>query len=467
MKKKFAGMLTILKKTVKEWNADDPFRQSAVIAYYAIFSLPALLVLIINVAGFFFEKEAVSGEVSRQVEGVMGPQTAEQIEEIIEKAGETKAGWISGIIAVLTLIFGATGVFVQLQKSLNNVWEVKEKPDLGFMVQLKNRLFSFGLILSIGFLLLVSLVVSSVLAAASHWLEGILPDVIAYLLYVVEFVVSIGVISVLFALMFKFLPDVKMAWNNVWVGAFVTGFLFILGKYGLSLYFGKAEPASVYGAAGSVVLVLLWVSYSSMIVFFGAEFTKQYTVYHKGKIVPTKNAEPIENSTGPADQDQKKKMRDHNGGQKQQVVIDNKFQNSTGFDHHHSSVHHHKGNGNGHAKDAKAEIKLHEELIRYEQKKEMDNKTHKVGSLKELRQMIDRKESRLESDKEGIVDNLKFSHILSGMIPKAFRVRRKLDQKLTVDDYLRHVAKRHIVTKEETFMDKVKEFLHIDQNGST
>jgi membrane protein len=181
MRIKFAGLGTIFKKTFKGWNADDPFRQSAVIAYYAVFSLPALLVLIINVAGLFFGKEAVSREISLQVKDIMGPETARQITEIINKASETKAGIISSIIAVITIVFGATGVFVQLQKTLNQVWDVRQKPAKGFFKMLKSRLFSFGLIVSIGFLLLVSLVLSSFLAAMSHWLEGSFPDGIAYL----------------------------------------------------------------------------------------------------------------------------------------------------------------------------------------------------------------------------------------------------------------------------------------------
>ncbi|MGZ4043812.1 MAG: YihY/virulence factor BrkB family protein, partial [Bacteroidia bacterium] len=290
LKERLNGFGKIIKETYKGWNADDPFRQSAVIAYYAIFSLPALLVLIINVFGFFFEKDAINGEISRQVAGVMGTDTANQVDDIVQKASEMQAGVISTIIAIVTILFGATGVFVELQKSLNQIWDVKQREDLGFMKKLKGRLFSFGLILSIGFLLLVSLVVSSLLAAASSWLESIYPNVVAYLFYGLEFVVSLSVISVLFALMFKYLPDVKMKWKTVWIGAVLTAFLFMLGKYGLSFYFGKAQPASVYGAAGSIVLILLWVSYSSMIVFFGAEFTKQYALFHGHKIKPTQDA---------------------------------------------------------------------------------------------------------------------------------------------------------------------------------
>ena len=293
MKVKLKGLGTIIKKTFKDWNADDPFRQSAVIAYYAIFSLPALLILIINVAGFFFGKEKVSEEITRQIGDAMGSSTADQIGSIVTKAGETKAGIISSIIAIVTIIFGATGVFVQLQTNLNQIWDVKQKTTKGFLLMLKKRLLSFGLIISIGFLLLMSLIISTMLTAFSHWIEGVFPDAIAYLFYALEFIISLLVISVLFMLMFKILPDVKLKWREVVVGSLLTGLLFILGKYALSFYFGKAEPASVYGAAGSIILILLWTSYSSMIVFFGAEFTKQYAVYHGLKIEPTKDADKI------------------------------------------------------------------------------------------------------------------------------------------------------------------------------
>ncbi len=291
MKIKFVGFGKILKKTFKGWYADDPLKESAVMAFYAIFSIPALLVLIINIVGLFFEKEAISGEISRQIEGVMGKETAGDVGEMVKKAGEVKSGFIPGIIAIVTLIVGATGVFAQLQDSLNQKWDVKQKNGVGIMQTIKSRLFSFGLIISIGFLLLVSLLLSTGLAALSHWLKGRFPEGITYLFFALEIVVSLSVITLLFAIMFKFLPDVKIPWKNVWIGSFLTACLFVIGKYGLSIYFGMAEPASVYGAAGSIVLVVLWVYYSAMIVFFGAEFTKQYAAFHKIKIRPKKNAE--------------------------------------------------------------------------------------------------------------------------------------------------------------------------------
>lgn len=293
---KLKDLWPITKSTAKAWNAADPFRQSAVIAYYAIFSIPALLVIIITLAGFAFGKEAVQGEISSQIGLAMGTDTAKQVEDMIAKAGAQKNSIIATIISVVTLILGATGVFGQLQISLDQIWEVKIKAKKAWLKTIKDRLFSFGLIISIGFLLLVSLLFTTALSAFSGWIKNYLPDYILYVFHIVNFVLSFGVISVLFALMFKILPDAKIRWRDVWVGAVVTSFLFTLGKYALGIYFGKAQPASTYGAAGSIVLIMLWVSYSCMIVFFGAEFTKQHALFYGREIEPAADAVRIQAS---------------------------------------------------------------------------------------------------------------------------------------------------------------------------
>jgi membrane protein len=290
---KLKSYFHIILKTYKGWNADDPFRQSSVIAYYAIFSLPALLVVVINVAGFFFEREAVNGEIKRQIASSIGSDTAEQVSAIIVKASDIKAGLIPSIIAFFTIISGAIGVFIELQKTLDMIFDVREKEHLPFVRTLRSRVFSFGLVVSIGFMLLISMVVSTSMAALSHKLEAVFPKGITYLFYGLEFIFSLGVIVLLFALMFKFLPDIRIRWKNIWPGAILTGFLFMLGKYGLSIYFAKSQPGSVYGAAGSIILLMLWGSYSSMIVFFGAEFTKQFAAFRGQKINPNRNAETV------------------------------------------------------------------------------------------------------------------------------------------------------------------------------
>lgn len=285
----------ITKKTFKAWNAADPFRQSAIIAYYAIFSIPALLVIIISCAGFIFGREAVQGEVSQQIGAAIGQDTAVQVEDMIAKAGMQKSSVIATIIGVVTLILGATGVFTQMQVSLNQIWEVKagDKQKM-WLRTLRDRLFSFGLILSIGFLLLISLLVTTALEAFAGWIRAHLPDVMLVVFQLINFIVSFGVITMLFSLMFKILPDARIKWRDVWIGAMVTTLLFILGKFGLGVYFGKVQPASTYGAAGSVVLIMLWVSYSCMIVFFGAEFTKQFAAHHGRRVIPARGAVLIE-----------------------------------------------------------------------------------------------------------------------------------------------------------------------------
>ncbi len=279
----------------RKWYAKDPFRESAVIAYYAVFSLPGLLVLVIALGGHFIGRDAVSAHLHSQISETMGNGTADQVQEMMEKADGGKDSTWATIIGIVTILFGTTGVFVQLQKSFNIIWEVKATPSKsGVWAFLRDRLFSFGLILSIAFLLLVSLVITSVLSAMSRWIEAHWPGYIMFLFHTADFMISLTIISVLFALMFKVLPDAKIKWWYVWVGAFVTGLLFEMGKFGLGLYFGKAQPGAGYGTAGSVILILLWVSYSSMIVFYGAEFTKAFADRYHGNVAAVRNAKKVD-----------------------------------------------------------------------------------------------------------------------------------------------------------------------------
>lgn len=292
--KKINDILTISKRSITAWVAADPFRQSAIVAYYAIFSIPALLVIIIAGAGFFFGEEAVHGEISRQISTTVSAEAAEQIEDIVAKASEKQSSVIATIISLITLIVGSTAVFAQIQVSLNEIWEVKPSEKKWWLQTLKDRLFSFGLIISICFLLLISLLLSTALSVFSGWIKNHLPGFMLFVFSLLDIVISFLMVTVLFALMFKILPDAKIRWKNIWIGSMVTALLFIIGKFALGIYFGKADPGSTYGAAGSVILLMLWVSYSCMIVFLGAEFTKQYTVYYEGHIVPGRNAKHIE-----------------------------------------------------------------------------------------------------------------------------------------------------------------------------
>jgi len=291
MKKQFKNILTVSKTAFKKWWAKDPFKESAVIAYYTIFSLPGLLIVIITVAGYFFGQEAVNGQIASQITSTMGADTAQQIQDIIAKGTESKNSFLATIIGVLTILVGATGVFVQFQKSINTIWEVKaDESKSGILSLLKARLFSFGLIIAIAFILIASLVISATLSALGTWMTNYFSESLLIILQVINFILSLSILAVLFALMFKFFPDAKIKWRHVWIGSFVTAILFETGKAALGLYFGKADPGSGYGAAGSIILILLWVSYSSMIVFYGAEFTHAYAKIKDGKIAPDKNA---------------------------------------------------------------------------------------------------------------------------------------------------------------------------------
>jgi membrane protein len=278
---------TLFKTTLSEWYAKDPFRQSAIIAYYAIFSIPGLLVLIITITGYFFEKDAVSRDILMQISSTMGADTAAQIEGMLAQAGQSQATVTGSILGIVILLTGATGVFVELQKTLNLIWHVEAVPQKGILLYLKARLFSFGLIMAIAFLLLISLVVSTAIAAISNWIPADTSEIMLIFFNALHFVFSLAIISTLFGLMFKILPDAKIKWKHVWLGSLVTGSLFALGKTALAFYFAKAEPGSVFGAAGSVILILLWVSYSSMIMFLGAEFTATYAKMYSGKVAPT------------------------------------------------------------------------------------------------------------------------------------------------------------------------------------
>lgn len=280
-------ILSILKTALKEWWDKDPFRQSAIIAYYAIFSIPGLLVLIIAIAGYFFGQEVVNQNLIAQISDTIGSETALQIQEVLSKSTTEKSTTWGSIVGITILLVGATGVFVELQTTLNLIWNVKVKPQNGIWRIIKARLFSFGLILAIAFLLTISLVISTVLVAITNYIHFESSQFIMTIYGILNFIISLIVISTLFAMIFKILPDAKIQWKHVWLGSLITGILFTVGKMALAYYFGKAEPASVYGAAGSIILILLWVSYSSMILFFGAEFTAAYAKKYSGTVAPT------------------------------------------------------------------------------------------------------------------------------------------------------------------------------------
>ena len=281
---------TMLKDTFRHWNEREPFNNSVIIAYYTIFSLPGLMVIIINVAGYFYDKGEVTSRLTEQIQGMIGGDTASDVEAIIGKASESKDSTLATILGIATLIFGATGVFYQFQQILNKMWEVKPKPKQMILKVIRDRVFSFGLILAVGFLLLVSLALSAGLSAFSEWVAIHLSDSLNILFKIADIALSLCVITILFAAMYKFLPDAKIRWRDVWPGAVLTAILFTVAKFALGLYFGKSDPGSTYGAAGTIILIMLWVSYAGLILLFGAEFTQVYARRYGKKIVPTEVA---------------------------------------------------------------------------------------------------------------------------------------------------------------------------------
>ena len=248
---------------------------AASLAYYTIFSIAPLLVIAIAIAGFAFGKQAAQNALAGQIQGFVGPNAAKMIETMIQSAYKPAHGLIASIIGLIALLAGASGVFGEIQDALNVIWDVDTNAKSGVWNLVKSRMLSYGMVLVIGFLLLVSLMVSASLAAAFKLVGGVIP-VPEFVLHAGELIVSLFVITLLFALLFKVLPDIKVTWNDVLFGAFTTAVLFTIGKFAIGLYLGKSVSSSAYGAAGSLVLVISWIYYSALILYFGAEFTHVY-----------------------------------------------------------------------------------------------------------------------------------------------------------------------------------------------
>jgi membrane protein len=286
----FKRSLSILSQTAGGWVRDNAMRLSASLSLYTILSLAPLLVITFKLVGLLLRnKDYAQEQISRQLVSLMGPQAADAIRPILESGSKPGHGVLAATISSGVLVFSATGVFAELQNAMNIIWQVQPKPNQGIMGFIRNRLLSVGMVFGIAFLLLVSMFVSTVLATMT---QEIAPNTKG-LAFLIDITVSFGVVSVLFAAIFKFLPDVKVPWRHVWLGAVITAALFTVGKYGLTLYFKFASPTSAFGASGSLVAVLLWVYYSSFILFFGAEFTKVWAVRHDHRISPADHARKI------------------------------------------------------------------------------------------------------------------------------------------------------------------------------
>jgi membrane protein len=290
-KKKFVpkDLPKLLAQSYIQWNKHDPWRMSAIVAYYAVLSLPALLVIVINSVGAIWGRDIVSGRLTSQIASALGTEAAEYIQGTVAQTQGSGNSFIASVIGIGVLIFGATGVFFHLKISMNEIWEIKLTKQLSFKRVLLDRLISFGFVLVLGFLLLISFLLTAVLSIFSDFILSALPVFVIYITWAIDFLLSFSVISTLFALIFMYLPDARIKWRTVWSGAVLTAFLFVIAKFLLGYYFSIAEPGSTYGAAGSIILFLLWISYSCLIFFFGANFTKVYSTYYGDGIIPYEN----------------------------------------------------------------------------------------------------------------------------------------------------------------------------------
>ncbi len=282
----------LLKETFKEWNDDNASRLAAALSYYTIFSLAPLLIIAIAIAGAVFGDEAASGEIVKQIQGLVGKAGAEVIQTALQNAQKPDTRNFASIISIVVLLFGASNVFAQIQDALNTIWEVEPKPGRSFLLTLRKRFVSFAMVAGVGFLLLVSLIVNTALEAMLKYFNNLLPG-FDWLWQVGNFAISFAVITLLFAFIYKFIPDAKIAWNDVWIGSAMTSLLFVIGKYLLGLYLGNSSFGSAYGAAGSLIVLLAWINYAAQIIFFGAEFTQVYASKYGSRIEPDENSRKV------------------------------------------------------------------------------------------------------------------------------------------------------------------------------
>ncbi|MFV8225913.1 YihY/virulence factor BrkB family protein [Christiangramia aquimixticola] len=281
----------LLKRSYVSWNKNEPYARSATIAYYALFSLPSLLIIVVSIAGYFFGREAVQGRMTSEFERFIGADTASAIESMVENAALSQDSTWAVIFGLSMLIFGATGVFFQLKLAMNNIWNVAAKRS-NLLRLILDRVISLGMILVIGLLLLIALVVSAIVNLIADRVQQIFPDITEFILKLLNVGITFFFITTLFAMIFKLLPDIKIRLRTTYTGAALTTVLFLIGEFLISFYFGQSDPGSVYGGASSVVLILLWVYYTCLILFFGAEFTVQYALLKKEKVEPNRFGEP-------------------------------------------------------------------------------------------------------------------------------------------------------------------------------
>lgn len=285
-------VVELFKAAFADWNEDKASRLAAALSYYAAISLAPLLIVVLGIAGLAFGREAATGQVAAQITGLLGNQAAQVIQDILANSSKPSTGIISTIVGTVVLLLGASGVFGALQDGLDTIWEVQPKPGRGIAGLIKSRFLSLTMVFGVCFLLLISLAISAALSALGKYAGEALPMPV-FVLELLNFIVSLVIITLLFALMYKFIPDVEIRWNDVWIGAAITALLFTIGKFLIGLYLGRSTIGTAYGAAGSLVVILVWIYYSAQILFFGAELTQVYTNKYGSRIRPAKDAEPV------------------------------------------------------------------------------------------------------------------------------------------------------------------------------
>jgi membrane protein len=275
-----------LKQVFSDFSDDKALKFSASLSYYTVFSIAPFLAIIISFSGFFFGKEAIQGELYPQISQLIGHEAALQVQQMITNIHLSENNIFATAVSSIILIIGATGIFSEIQDSINHIWGLKSKPRRGLLKLLFNRLISFSLIISLGFLLMVSLLLNTVVDALSHQLMKLLPQNAVFIMDAVNNCIMFALLSLLFGIIFKVLPDARIKWKDVSVGALTTAVLFMIGKFCIGYYLGHSNLGNIYGTAGSIIIVMLWVYYSAVILYFGAEFTKVYAKHYGGTIVP-------------------------------------------------------------------------------------------------------------------------------------------------------------------------------------
>jgi membrane protein len=316
-KKGWKSMVRVLKDAFNGFIDHKVLKLSGALAYFTIFSLAPMLIVIIFCADIFYGREAVEGTVFGQIKGFVGAPAAAEIQDIISKASLSGKATVTGLLGFIALTIGATTVFAEIQDTINSIWGLKAKPKKGWLKMLLNRLLSFSVVVSLGFLLLVSLIITGLAEAFSNRLLHIFPNVAVIIIYSFNLLLTFGIVTLLFAIIFKLLPDAEIMWRDVFTGAMVTAILFMAGKFAISYYISTSDIGTAYGTAGSFVIILLWIYYSSIILYFGAEFTKAYSAAYGRVIRPSKYAVwvkqvEMENGTGSLQHQELEKKQENN-----------------------------------------------------------------------------------------------------------------------------------------------------------